>query len=467
MTQYGVGPGVLFSYFLDASPHRTYETAAAVTLAGSLFFYCTFYKLASLLLRSRSWALLLTLFAAVMNFYGPMPFRAPSGWPLRFPLAPLFFIAFVYYWTSARKTQVAYLCAAGFLAAASTYWVTEIGIYLICIGIFCCWATEKHFPRVSADPLIFAVFAASTFIALSVLGSGKGALSFGYYLKLFEPLLLYAGGFGAWPVNWLAPYEYPLTVIIPLILCATVLWALSCDFKQGGNKTDAPHNILLMISLFSLAQLTKFWNMSLAAVWFSNAYFPALVFVFWIKTAIDQVSRSNPSIIFAHRSALCCGMAAIGIFYVVAFKDPWMDTKYGVRGYWLYPSMVRAALDGKQQHRDTPTVFSAVEVSAADVALIEELVAPEDQAFIYSSRDWAFLLKTKRAPGFQFIPSTMTPLRAQIDGPLSRAKLLLIDNKPPLWRMDQQMSDIILEKIASEYSLIKVGDDLSAYRRIK
>ena len=69
-TQYGIGIGALFSYFLTESAPKVFKAAVLITLLGTTFFIVTFYLLARWVLESKVWALCLSLVALIMNFIG-------------------------------------------------------------------------------------------------------------------------------------------------------------------------------------------------------------------------------------------------------------------------------------------------------------------------------------------------------------------------------------------------------------
>jgi len=109
---------------------------------------------------------------------------------------------------SVRRHGIASLLLLGFLAGASAFWITETGVYMIAIGAFCLWHVTVGHVRAAGVALIYIGMSIATFMALSTFAFGTGVLNFEFITSLFAPAILYGSGFGAWPVNWLAPYEY-------------------------------------------------------------------------------------------------------------------------------------------------------------------------------------------------------------------------------------------------------------------
>jgi hypothetical protein len=313
----------------------------------------------------------------------------------------------------------------------------------------------------------FLAAAIVAFFLLSLAANGASAFSLGYYLELLRPLFMYESGFGDWPVNWLDPAEFVFIVIVPVVLTATTIWAISAASNANG-PFETRQNVLLLISLLALAQLLKFWNMSLAAVWLSNAYLPLLVMVFWLRTGMKfydgQVTHPKARRIFS--IVMPAAVLAIAVSYLLAFDDPRMETAYGVGAYRLYPSVLGRVL-GWKSAPPSGIEFSRGDVAAEDVALIDTLVATGGRAYLLSSRDWAYLLRAKRAPGFPFIPSTMTPLRDQLYKPLREAKIIFIDNGQGLWgATNAEIMQIVEGELTGHFRQVQTGKDLVAYVRV-
>jgi hypothetical protein len=274
--------------------------------------------------------------------------------------------------------------------------------------------------------------------------------------------LLYAGGFGAWPVNWLAPEEFLFNVLAPLLLGASVIWGIAEDSDEGAAK----RLVVLAIALLSLAQLTKYWNMSLAAVWLSNAYFPALVITYWLRAgqlSLEQRERDGPHWNYlATRSPAWCALL-VGLLYVVLFRDGRMDTSYGISAHGMFRPVILAFLPAGTRVDRLP--FEAAEVADADVDLIASNVAPTNPVYIYSSKDWAYLLKAKRAPAFPFLPVTMTPLRKQVQPAMAVADVFFLDNGDPIWNQGTEARNVIIDELLMHFEPVGTGKDLTMYRR--
>jgi hypothetical protein len=463
MTQYGAGPGDLMAPLLSPSLFETFKNAELLTVLGSFFFAAGYYFLAASLLGSRRWALSLVVVTTIMNSYGPFPYRAPSGWPIRFALSPLVVLALsASFYAKTYKEAMAWRVVAGVLSGLSLFWVTEIGLELIAVGAFCLFLAGKKSVSKVSNPFAFVLSAGLTFALLSLAVHGPRTLSTAYYAGLIEPLLLYGGGFGAWPVNWLAPEEFLFNVLAPLLLGASVIWGIA----EEGDEGAAKRVVVLAVALLSLAQLTKYWNMSLAAVWLSNAYFPALVITYWLRSgqlSLEKCERGGRYWNHLAARGPAWGALLVGLLYVVFFRDARMEASYGISAHGMFRPVILAFLPtGTRADRIS---FEASEVADADVDLITRNVAPTDPVYIYSSKDWAYLLKAKRAPAFPFLPVTMTPLRTQVQPAMAAADVFFVDNGAAIWHQGLEQRNIINEELLMHFEPAGVGKDLTLYRR--
>jgi hypothetical protein len=480
MSQYGVGLAVVFQYFLSDSIAEAFTASVLVTLLGTAFFVATFYFLAKWTLESGGWAFFVTLIALILNFFGPFPFGAPSAWPVRYPLLPLFCLLFIVYCRAsliadegADWRRIVIPLLLGLLAGVSVFWLTEIGLYMIAIGAFCVWHVTAGHVRAAGVALIYVGMSIATFMVLSAVAFGAGVLSVAFIKGLFTPAVVYGSGFGAWPINWLAPYEYFTNVLIPLVLVATTIWAISTSASEPPSHKDEheKRHLLLMLSLLGLAMISKYLNMSLSAVWFSNAYYPLLVFALWLRLAIRQVagplgvtSRRQP--LFVQVASAC--VLGVGAIYVWTFEDQRMNTQFGIQAYALYPSVIRQTGYPKTTMPIArPMDFALADVADQDVALIQKLVAPKQPVYIYSSRDWVYAMRAQRAPGLPFIPSSMSLLKNEAEQALSHANVVFMDTSKPLWEPDNtELREYLRHLLASEFQEEQRGVDLVAYRRL-
>ncbi len=468
-TQYGTGLGFVFSHFLNADPITTYKNAVIFTVAGTIFFALTYFLTATYLLNSKLWAYFLTITLLMMNFFGPAPLRGTSCWPIRYPLLGLFCLTYISFCHSRSDQFRKFLIAAlALLAGASIFWNTEIGIYMIAIGSFCIWFNYQMSIRGLLAALAFSSLSLLTFIILCLAAFGGKVLTIDFVIALIKPAILYGSGFGFWPANWLSPYEFIFNTLIPIFLAATVIWGISNN--TASSISPPKRQVLLLISLLSLAQLIKYWNMSLAAVWFSNSYLPMLVFIFWLKEGIEiaansyKNSHSSPKKI---RVGLSVIVLAIAYFYATSFRDSRMDFDYGYRMYRYYPSFGMKLVGHHVKYLPPALSFDTLDISKKDIDLITRLTSPGEQVFIYSSRDWAYLLGAKRAPGFPFTPSTEVPLREQGEqwSPFLNAEIVFYDTASPLWSGNGEMHEFVRNRLKSHYQQLSVGDHLIAYKR--
>lgn len=451
-TQYGTGLGYIFHFFLNDSPIKSYEHVVMFTLTGTIFFAVTYYLCAKLILNSRIWAIFLTTTTLMMNYFGPAPMRGPSCWPIRYPFLALFCLTYFYYSRStSSEKQSLLILVLGILAGVSMFWITEIGVYMILAGGFCLWINAHNYRSKLQRSIAYAVVSLSTFQLLCLFAFGPQTFTLTFIIALFKPAFLYGAGFGYWPANWLSSNEFIFNVLCPIILATTVIWSVSSDKR----------NPLLLIAILGLLQLSKYWNMSLIAVWFSNSYLPLLVLCFWLRTGINSIK--SQSVAYLATFTLCI----IAILYASAFRDARMDFEYGFRMYQYYPSYLMKLLGIQTKYKPPVLEFSKLNISDKDVLLIQQHSLPGEQVFVYSSRDWAYLLRAKRAPGFPFTPATETPLLEQGERwqPFLNANIIFYDTDTALWNGNHLFKDFVQEKIKSEYIEIANGDHIKVYKR--
>ncbi len=468
-TQYGTGLGKVFFYFLNSSVEQTYQRAILFVILGTVFFGFTYYLLCQKVLESRIWAYGLVMITLLMNFFGPAPLRGPSCWPIRYPFLALFCFIFFSFCQNKGKVKKALFFFLSVVSGISFFWNTEIGLYTLIIGSFCVWHHFGFRLQLFIWALSFFLLSFFTFTLVCWLAFGTGIFSYFFAIALFKPALLYASGFGFWPVNWLSPWEYLFNVIVPILLSMTVISMFSANTYTATENRIENSSLLLLIALLASAQLLKYWNMGLAAVWVSNSYLPLLILVYWIKKGVTllrlQPTRSRISRVILN--GLPVVVLLLGLCYATLFRDERMDFQYGTRMYAYYPSLLMKMV-GYTPATLPPTIpFSALDITANDINLIVKYVPQGKQAYIYSSRDWAYALLAKRAPGFPVIPVTETPLLEQGQGwqPFFKTNIVFLDIGPKLWNGNAALYDFILKTLQSDFVLEEKGEHLNVYRR--
>jgi hypothetical protein len=172
MTQYGTGLGDLMAPLLSPSVFVTFKNAEQLTVLGSFIFAAGYYFLAASLLASRRWALSLVVITTIMNSYGPFPYRAPSGWPIRFALSPLVLLALsASFRAKTYREAMIWHLVAGMLSGLSLFWVTEIGLELIAVGAFCLLLAGKRTVARVSDTCAFVLSAGLTELC-AIFGDG-------------------------------------------------------------------------------------------------------------------------------------------------------------------------------------------------------------------------------------------------------------------------------------------------------
>lgn len=459
MTQYGIGYGSIVKYLIDGvGPDEAVIRVTALLLAVVWGFYVSFYFVANCFLRSRSLAFSTTVFALLLNFYTSRPFWAPSVWPTRYPLLMLFCYFCV---VNLRAPTITRSIIVGASVGLSCYLNTEPGILMGLAVSLAMFLTIRPIRVALRSVLFIWIFAVLSFYTLAIAYYGYNVLSIAFLRGLVEPFFLYGGGFGAWLVNWSFTPDLLFNVIGPIVLIATIGWAL-CNLQTNdysGSQRD-PLYYLLILSVVGTLMLLKWVNMSLSAVWFSSAHASILVAVFWLGVLVDAaVSRFQLKARMVRFSSWFVIVCVAGIF-LAAYTDPRMDTVYGLRSWRVYPSLVKSVATGIRWSEGDLGIFNLCD---CDIALIKENSLPTERVAIVSNLDFAYLIAAQRPPKFEFLPSTMTPLTWQLDRSLVGARIIFVDRSPQRWPPDSQFTRRIEQRLNQEYEFIKSGEHLFMY----
>ncbi len=135
--------------------------------------------------------------------------------------------------------------------------------------------------------------------------------------------------------------------------------------------------------------------------------------------------------------------------------------------YRHYPSLLNKLLISKIKTFKPALALDELGIKDSDVEIIKQFIPEKAPVYIYSSRDWAYLTRAKRPPGFPFIPSTAIPLREQGENwlPFQNANIIFLDTAAPLWG-NHRMSVAVDKLLKSKFKPIKTGINIRVYKRI-
>ncbi|HVL15257.1 MAG TPA: hypothetical protein VM529_21985, partial [Gemmata sp.] len=246
----GLAPGLDFeSHYGIGHAHAFALVAGDGGLQGVLERYVIFvfavtavYFLSAMLvltdwLRS-AWAAFAVTLVLVAAAGEGLAYTLPSCWPVRHP----FLFAFLF--CAVRGVASSRWCvAAGAAAGLSAYWQTDVGLYTLAAGA-ALYAGAAVFLRGPVwRPFLFLASGVGTFFTICSLFFGPRVFSPLFVERLFEPLLLYANGFGTELLNWRAGWGYWYNLAGPALAVASVgvlaarggvprprrCWALHCS----------------------------------------------------------------------------------------------------------------------------------------------------------------------------------------------------------------------------------------------
>lgn len=462
-SQYGIGPGFFFSYFLADGAQGTLENYIRFLLALVWVFFGTAYQILRRWFGARAWAFGTALTALLLNFCGLTPFNWPSSWVVRYPLL------LVFIWLMARaltRGGAGRFLLAGGCAGLAVFWNTETGLYLVAAGTAAQVLLWQGRARAGRDGLSFLTAAAAGFFGVSALVYGSAVFSRDFLEGLVKPLLLYGEGLGGIRIDGRPGWGYLSVVIGPVLLTATVAWCAA-----GWPVTSDPTRrrslaFLLLLALVGECLLLKWVNRALVVVWNVNALPTLAVMAWWLRCWYQGMAARQPTTGFrplrTPARAAAFGITALACVFLLGVRDFRWSFPLAGRSYARYPGLVRAAFTGRWPG-DWPAGLG--EVAARDVDLIRRWTRPGERAAVVAHLDWVYLVAARRAPKLHVVPSAWVFLDWQIERSLEGADRIFVEvdagGRPVLPPIT--FGDRLAALLDREYTVRAVGTHLALY----
>ena len=470
-SEYSIGTPWLFHYFLDPSFEQTMINAVWFEVAEIAFFEITVFLFVWWLLRNWGWALALTVAILLTQFTTSDPLYAPSSTACRYPFMALVGICFVL-WVKRGMTAATSLCLALALAG-SIFMNTETGIAASAAVVVATAATAPDLVRSTGRVVLLIVLTCIAFLLLSAFAFGPGVFDIRFIEYLFEPMLLFAGGFGSVALDWGRGWPWLYNIVAPGFALASVAWAVIAAHERHSTLPRDRLAALAWVSLTALLMSAKFINMSLVSVWQLNSWAFLIVLGWWSKVLIefvrDRQLLARPLAVRL-RQVLAGSLAALLIFFLLGFSDG-RSSLLAVASYRTFPSVVNRIFGV----RTAPCVelrpgCSAQPIAAKDVELIRQLTRPDDRVAIFGLEDWAYLAEAKRAPKFTMLPSVTVLTHRHLDQSLRDINLIFLPRDPTDTfgiPRSEPGADVLIPQLKDHFTVIAEGADLLAWKRTR
>lgn len=399
-SHYGIGHAYAFSFAVGSGGlQKTLERYVVFLLVISvLYFLSAFLVLTDWL--QNSWAALAVTLALVVTSCEGLAYNAPSCWPIRYPFL------FVFLFAAVRGVSVRWWCAtAGGIAGLSTFWQTDIGLYTLAAGVALYGAAWLFLGISIRQSVVFIVTGIGSFFAICAMLFGPRVLSPLFVERLFEPLLLYATGFGNQVFNWSVGWSYWYNLIGPGLAIASV--GVMIGYARRGEALP-PRAVLYSAaaSLLGLAMLFKWVNRSIDILWGLNGGLVVAVTGWWLWLSWRAVaklvaSKTRPAVGFARQVAVAVALLAV---IVVAIRQDYFAANPNYQGgssspivracIWLdtFRNPINAVRKGiKPDIRPSPIDADATEY-------LHKHTRRTERVAVVCGADWNYLVDAGRAP---------------------------------------------------------------------
>lgn len=468
-TQYGVGLGWAFSFFLGRTVELTIVNYVMIIVVALWLFFAHLIWMLKWLYRSWFASAAVSFLVLILLFHTDRPYFDPSSFVLRYPLLTVCGACLVR-WVAAPRGWIEFLSLA-LAVALSLFMETETGII---IGTSVALAFLLTAPRPLASLALLAAFGATClgfFLLLLLFVFGSGILTWQFLSGLVEPMMLFGiAGLGAWPIAWtLGEWNWLYNFVAPGIALATV-----GILARTGRDENIERPRVALLAFFACCgslMMAKFINMSIVAVWQMNALGFVVVLGWWAVVA----ARHLPRRLDVQRFGAIPVRAVISVFMLVpavalatTSSDRRNPALYGAQSWLNYPALLLAPFQSLPNCVNMECVTDRPD--QRDVALIRERTQPGEQvAIIGDLYDWTYLVDAHRPPLMTFLPSSELFTQRQIDQ--SWKRMMAADywfvprdaNGEPA--ITGALSSLAMPVLQHDFVIDGIGDRLAAWKR--
>ena len=468
-TQYGVGLGWAFSFFLGRTVELTMVHYVMIIVVALWVFFAHLIWMLNWLYRSWFASAAVSLLVLILLFHTDRPYFDPSSFVLRYPLLTVSGACLVR-WVAAPRGWIGFLSLA-LAVATSLFMETETGIIIATSAALAVLFTAPR-PLASVVSLVgIGVTCLGLFVLLLLSVFGSGVLTWQFLSGLVEPLMLFGiAGLGAWPIAWtVGEWNWLYNFVAPGVALATV----GIVARAGRDEnTDRPRVALLaFFACCGLLMMAKFINMSIVAVWQMNALGFLVVLSWWAVAAARRLPRRIDLPWFAAipvRSVMSVVMLAPAVALATTSSDHRNPALYGAQSWLSYPALLLAPFQSSRNCINMECV--ADRPDPRDVALIRERTQSGEQvAIIGDLYDWTYLVDAHRPPMLTFLPSSELFTQRQIDQ--SWKRMMAADywfvprdsNGEPA--ITGPLSSLAMPVLKHDFVIDGTGDRLAAWKR--
>lgn len=410
-SQYGVGQGFIFSFLLGESPAGTLINFQLLFTAVSIIFFVLAYHFLTFLFESRWVAFAVCLVGILGQFYSSLDIVwysiTPSVGIYRMPL--LFITAGLLIVMLRAKHSAFSMVALGATLAVSVYWQTDTGLATAAavLAVVLAWETSWRGALLALGVTACSLF---LFLALLALSYGPRAVSIEFLQAIIAPFGWYTGGELTFDVDfpWTGDSGYVVALLCQVIALSVVVAIPLQRFLDGDSASFKIG--LLFLAIISLILQCKYVVRSVAPYWFGTAL-PAQAVVVWAIIRFTPVLAPFNSLRPKTAARLGWGVQA----GLLATLFAWMAGGDRISSYVRFNSLLNVALAYCHAPgyswpfvsglREFDAVSPANFCSDSDRKLIRKHSQEGERIALVSIYDWAYLIETRRAPRFYFLPS--------------------------------------------------------------
>lgn len=406
-SHYGIGHAYAFSFAVGSGGlQRTLERYVVYLLIITVLYFIS----AQLVLTDwvqNPWTAWVITAAMVFTSCQGLSYNGPSCWPIRHPFL------FVFLFAAVRGIDSAgfwWCVLAALMTGLSVFWQTDVGLYTLAAGA-AFYASSWLFLRSSVSRVIvFLSVSIGSFFAINTALFGHRVLSMLFVERLFEPLLLYATGFGNQLLNWEPGWSYWYNLLGPGLAIASIGVMLGLGQLQDARSCRAVM-YSSAASLLGLALLFKWVNRSIDILWDLNGGLIIAVGGWWCWIAWQALAQLicrnvSPTTSYLRKVVIMAGLALVTTL-AIQYDYRTADSNY--QGGSSSP-VVRTCLWFKNFKSPINAYLNQlspnVQLSPIDPEVTKYLrshTRRTDRVAVICGADWNYLLDAGRAPRLSWL----------------------------------------------------------------